>query len=67
MNTFACAIDTLDKENGMSEIVKLIQEIGKSHSKRRVTKKSFVVRIKIFFVRFCEIIQFFLGTPKCVG
>lgn len=42
-NTFTVAIDSLDKANGTVEIMKQIGEVGKSHQKRKLTKKAYVV------------------------
>jgi hypothetical protein len=43
VNIFAVAIDSLDKENGFDEIQKIVAEVAKTHSKRKLQKKSFVV------------------------
>lgn len=45
MNIFAVAIDSLDKEDGMSEITKMVADVGRSHSKRRLTKKAYIVSV----------------------
>ena len=73
MNTFTCAIDALDKANGMNEVVKLIQDIGKSHARRRISKKSFNVSaiFKLYFkwlldqLIFMVLFMFKIGTSRC--
>lgn len=36
------AIDCLGKQGGMEEIIKLLNEMGKSHKRRGISKKAFV-------------------------
>ncbi|CAO1299744.1 unnamed protein product [Diamesa tonsa] len=46
MNVFSIAIDALGRENGMEEIVKLLNEVGKSHARRKIPKKALNVKQK---------------------
>jgi hypothetical protein len=48
MNIFAVAIDSLDKEDGMSEITRMVADVGRSHQKKRLTKKAYNVIINLF-------------------
>lgn len=47
-NVFSIAIDALGRENGMEEIVKLLNEVGKSHARRKIPKKAFNVKLCFF-------------------
>lgn len=49
-NVFSIAIDALGRENGMEEIVKLLNEVGKSHARKKIPKKALNVNENDFFV-----------------
>ena len=48
-NVFSIAIDALGRENGMEEIVKLLNEVGRSHARRKIPKKALNVKIVLLF------------------
>ena len=49
-NVFSIAIDALGRENGKEEIVKLLNEVGKSHARKKIPKKALNVNENDFFV-----------------
>lgn len=42
LNSFNYVIDALDKDPDMKEIAKMVAEVGRSHAKRKITKKSYM-------------------------
>lgn len=65
-NTFAVCIDSLDKPSGMTEIQKSLADVGKSHQKRKLTKRAYVVskNHKSNEERFLQILIFFRNSES---
>lgn len=66
MTVFNNSVTALDNEDPMTEVCKIWTEIGTSHARRKISRKSFEVKSNIFYSLFKDINNcfFFKGIER---